>query len=234
MGAEERKKMFSLLLVKIMTLYLTVQPEEDYHNKEEGRPKLGQRHHGHCTRIGNKSQAGTCNWYKGDASLFCILINRLHECISSSRTELQLMYYFRFDARLQFGQIISKCDKHYCKVHRGDAVQCTLGCTWFSHCRNVNAQLVGHEAEDREDCKARNKAGRTVHQAQGECISGIRTEKYVYPEASLNRASWIWQICIVLTCSSCCCIYCSFPKLANSRCTQHMRKKSDSQHPSTP
>lgn len=91
-------------------------------------------------------------------------------------------FYLRFDARLEFLNPYwtnHLCEKHYCNVHGGHAVQFTLSRTWFSHWCNINAQLVRHEAEDREDCKARNKAGRTVHETQGECISGIRKEEHV-------------------------------------------------------
>lgn len=42
--------------------------------------------------------------------------------------------------------------------------------TRFSHCGDVNPQLKGHEAQDGEDCEARDKAGGAVQQAQGERI----------------------------------------------------------------
>lgn len=50
-----------------------------------------------------------------------------------------------------------------------------------------------------------------------------------------GNGKWVHRIILIfLTCSSCCGICCSFPKLANSQGRQHRSKVFGSQHPSTP
>lgn len=124
--------------------------------------------------------------------------------------------------------------------------------TRFCHFWDGNILFVGHETQDGEDCKARNKTGATVQKAQRHAISV--TDKHILhcfsppwsftsiatnaegPPVGRNSSSF--EVCMHVhylpTCNSYYCICCSFPEQSATLNRWRRRRRSVCQHPSTP